>query len=236
MPMKTILVLANSIKKSPARCIAGREITADGQVGPWIRPVCPDAEGQEGELSPSRHCRLQGGGMPAVLDVVQVPIAHKRDDPGQPENWEVRSGAEWVRMTEIARSRLAELEESPGNLWLDGGGSDARISVDAQTATPGAPSLTLVRPTNFRVCTWSEYNNYAGYEQKKTRGCFRYRGHDYDFSITDDRFTDRYCTEYGKTRTEVRPPFGDDCLLCISLGAPFKGYHYKLIATVLPLR
>jgi hypothetical protein len=33
----------------------------------------------------------------------------------------------------------------------------------------------------------------------------------------------------------VRPPYGDNCLLCVSLTPEFNGYHYKVVAAVLEL-
>jgi hypothetical protein len=58
MELKTVVILANSIKKKPGRCIAGREVSQSGtsvSLGPWVRPVSPDGEAFEGELMP-RHC------------------------------------------------------------------------------------------------------------------------------------------------------------------------------------
>ena len=40
--LKTILILANSIKKYPDRCVAGLEMTKDEggyRFGPWVRPI-----------------------------------------------------------------------------------------------------------------------------------------------------------------------------------------------------
>lgn len=55
---KRIVVLANSVKHYPGRCIAGREIRSEvgvTEIGPWVRPVSTIGEG---ELYP-RHFVLQ---------------------------------------------------------------------------------------------------------------------------------------------------------------------------------
>lgn len=239
MPTKTILVLANSVKKSPGRCIAGREIDLSGKgakVGSWLRPVSSSGEGEEGELIPSRHCTLDSGGTPRVLDIVEVPLVGPRADPGQPENWEVVSGTPWKRVKRVSSANLGTLEESPKDLWIDGGPKTDRISEQAQLAKPSSPSLVLIRPGMFRVSMWTEYNDFKGYNQHKTRGIFTYSGVDYSLAITDDVFTSTHCPKHDGRRHDFRPPFGDDCLLCVSLGSPFNGYHYKLIAAVIPLK
>lgn len=236
MISKTILVLANSIKKKPGRCIAGREIDISSrpfQVGGWLRPVGPDSESKEGELHPNKHCRLESGGMPQLLDVVEVPTQAKRNDPGQPENWEVVSGQPWKWKKRVSAANLGQLAESPSTLWDAGGGCHDRVSVETQASDPTSPSLVLIRPTGFHVRMWTEYNDFKGYNQRKTKGVFTYASVEYSLSITDDAFTHKHC--HNPSGEHVVPPFGDGCLLCISLGAGFNGYHYKLIAAVIPL-
>jgi hypothetical protein len=73
MPVtKRIVVLANSVKHDPGRCIAGREIIqadAGSRPGSWVRPVSSIGEG---ELHP-HHLRVPGGGVIGVLAVFDVP-------------------------------------------------------------------------------------------------------------------------------------------------------------------
>ncbi|TVS09927.1 MAG: hypothetical protein EA424_26175 [Planctomycetaceae bacterium] len=136
----------------------------------------------------------------------------------------------------ISSAHLSRLAESPRDLWIDDGSRSDRISVDAQQSKPGSPSLALIRPRDFRVSMWTEYNQFKGYDQRKTRGVFTYAGVEYSLALTDDRFTSAHCPNHDGKKHEFAPHFGDDCLLCISLGVPFNGYHYKLIATVIPLK
>lgn len=232
MPTKTLVVLANSIKKG-GRCIAGREITPDGALGDWVRPVCPDGEGSEGALMPARHCRLEDGGMPQVLDVARVPLTRGRNDPGQPENGEVEPTAPWSLVPSQALPPRAQLAESPESLWLEAGGRQDRISPSALAAEGRAASLVLIRPTDFRVLTDTDHA--TGHPRRRTRGLFAYGGHAYDFSVMGDGLPRGYAPLHDGRRRVFTPSFGDECLLCISLSPEFMGYHYKLIATVIPI-
>ncbi len=51
MPTKKIIVLANSYKKKPGGCVAGRELGDGNTIGDWLRPI---SNQPEGELLP-RH-------------------------------------------------------------------------------------------------------------------------------------------------------------------------------------
>ncbi len=66
--IKRIVCLANSYKPPNGRCIAGREVLANGKFGEWIRPVSmrPTAE-----LS-SREYKYQSNVTPKLLDIVEI--------------------------------------------------------------------------------------------------------------------------------------------------------------------
>lgn len=237
MPNKTMVVLANSVKKHPGRCIAGLEATVCNdriEVGAWLRPVGPDHDSQEGELLPGRHFRYPGG-CPQLLDLIKFPVIRHRNDPGQPENWEVNTHQTWQKISQVSATDMIRFANKMKGLWDEPRERQDRVSVGYQTSRPDTQSLTLIQPEGFRVKMWTEYNPFSNRDQKKTKGAFRYRSRSYEFSITDDHFTSRHCSHQATELVEVVPPWGDNCLLCLSLGAPFNGYLYKLIASVIPL-
>ena len=68
--MATLICLANSWKYGE-RCIAGIDI----HTGQWVRPVCdrfPDGQ-------VPADIRLIDGDEPALLDILSIPLAYKRD-------------------------------------------------------------------------------------------------------------------------------------------------------------
>jgi hypothetical protein len=95
--LKQIVVLANSVKHDPGRCIAGREITYENNdlnIGPWVRPVSRIGEG---ELYP-HHFTLEDRSLPNVLDVIEIYVDTPASDQTQPENWYIAEGRVWRRV------------------------------------------------------------------------------------------------------------------------------------------
>ena len=236
MPVKRVLILANSIKKS-ARCVACREFIQGGakaRLGGWIRPV---SENGEGELLP-HHYALQQGGSASVLDMVDVPLKRQQSDPGQPENWLIDESTQWSKVGAVAIDKVAGFAEHPADLWLESTDHSDHITANDQAGRSTQTSLVLIRPEEFHVRLWREHNPRKGYTQRKTRAVFRYAGQEYSLSMTDPIFSERHCGNHpteSEGARKVVPPCGDNCLLCISLTPPFNEYHYKVVATVFAL-
>ncbi len=233
---KRVLILANSIKKN-ARCVAGREYFKDGsgfRLGDWVRPV---SSLREGELLP-KHFINQNSVASRVLDVVDMDLLSNRADQGQPENWLIASRNCWRLVETMKNTHRAALEESPQELWLVPGTRPDRINVDDQARRIPQHSLVVVRPEQFRIRLWSDTPPWLDHIRRNTKAVFTYAGSQYAMSVTDPIFTHKYCSKHpaeGDEAVEISPPCGDNCLLCISLTPPFKGYHYKVVATVLDL-
>lgn len=235
MPSKRIIVLANSIKKS-ARCVAGIDVGTGQSLKPagWIRPVSGESEG---ELEP-KHMRTNDGAPLVPLDIVDVPLTQPTNDAIHPEDWIVDSGRKWTRSGSLDPKTLGSLEEKPKDLWLEPGQSTDRVTGEFLSKRPSHQSLYLVKPTDLRIELSYEHNPFKNYNQRKTRVRFVYRGQEYLMNLTDPAFTAKHCTTYPALRaspTVIRPPYGDKCLLCVSLTPVFNGYHYKVVATVLEL-
>ena len=86
MPIKTLLILANSVRHVPNAYVAGREVINPGgqrTYGAWVRPVSNHGEG---ELSLQERWTAQNREV-RVLDIVQMSLGDQVVDALQPENW-----------------------------------------------------------------------------------------------------------------------------------------------------
>lgn len=230
---RRILVLANSYKNHE-RCVAGREVRADGSIGPWLRPI---GETGEGELKP-HEMRVADRFPIRILDLIEFPAAAYADDAIHPEDWRIEPGVPWRRCGAFDRRKTETLEERPDELWLETRTHVDRACTGYVLSRPGHQSLYLIRPRDFRVELTARASRADANPIRRPRAKFIYRDVEYEMNVTDPVFLDRWCRagpEPGDPPRTVRPLFGDRCLLCVSLTPLFHGYHYKVVATVLEL-
>ena len=240
MEYKRIIVLAKSYKPG-GWCVAGKEVDYQEGVirsaGGWIRPVSGDEE-NHGSLTETQCC-VDGGGAANVYDVIDIPLSGHDPTPGQPENYRIEDGMPWQKVDYIAPGNVRQLEDTPNDVWLEGGIATDRISSEFDESGRVNQSLYLIRPEAFRVALSNDLNIFSGRYKKDIRASFTYCGTDYGhISITDPRvrkaFENLYPEKDG-AHVEQHLPMGDNCLICLSLGPRFGGRqeHYKLVATVL---
>jgi hypothetical protein len=207
--VKNIVCLANSIKLHPGRCIAGREVSADGKIGGWIRPV---GDRPEAHVLPKEF--LCDGVSPKLMDIIAVPLLKPVPHAHQTENHLIDASRPWKRITSMSFSRLPELREEPAQLWINNRANDTIDGVSncltPEEAATQNYSLTLIRPTDCIAIV--KVNPYKGKKQCFAR--FGYRAVTYVLSLTDPLVTDVLVTkepgEYPLANID----------LCISLAEP----------------
>lgn len=228
---KHMIVLANSIKKN-ARCIAGREVTLKSthyEIGSWIRPVTDHDEGAVW-LS---ECVLETGGSPTVMHFVQVPLSHYAEDRRQPENWLIAPNVRWQSVDALyAKPDMSHFVEQPANLWLQTDKASDRISVQAMSRRAGVPSIHIIRVEQLIISFgWQPYDQ----RKKRRRAEFVHNGVEYDFSLTDPVIEDKYGHSYprqGAAANRFYANYAKPCHICVSLTPPYRGDHYKVVATI----
>lgn len=229
MPTKTIVVLANSIKKR-GRCLAGKEIIWNGrewEIGGWIRPV-PDEAGSE----ISTTLLQQKAGEVKLLDILEIPLRRHVPTSDQPENWLLGDG-KWNRSDSIQHADLASFADTPQLLWF----SFNKYIAAGSAAARGMPeSLALIKPEQFQnTRIYAEETSFGQEVKKRYRRetTLKYRGAWYQFDITDPAWEHRYCPVLPKLNEAakqivLRNPY--DTYVCLSLTPEFHGRQYKLIA------
>ena len=221
-----LLVLANSFKQG-GRCIAGRFIEKGAdrwQVGEWCRPILPDDDGHDS--IPEDACR---GFNP--LDVVSIELLKHAPAPGQPENWLWSRGSSItvVHSFNNMSNSLAEIVETPDNLWLD---PEAYRPDAARETFPVERSLYLVQPSDLQLTLCVEDNG-----RRRIYGRFIYQGYEYkDIPVTDPImfriFTNQFKDDEAVT---MRLRNRDRYWLTMSIGLPFgsRNCRYKFIAAII---
>lgn len=221
MPDVDIVCLANSYKYG-GRCIAG--LRTDG--GGWIRPVSTAVHGEF-----QNEQLLQLAGFDArILDVIRVGISTPQRMPYQPENWSIEE-RRWRLVERPAADSMAHVVAAA--VWPDSsllGGTERHISEAVLRRSPAAHSLALVKPEEIHF-----QRVFDEHEMRlKDRVIFRLGKVAYDLPLTDPVYLAvlSKLREGDHTPAEIGIPADRKILLTISLGEPYHGICYKLVATI----
>ena len=221
--VKRIVCLANSRKMS-GRCIAGKELLIDGSPGQWVRPV----SARESEEVSEYERRYQDGSDPRVLDVIDLPVLRANPKTFQRENWLLDPERYWERISHVANADLERFTDQAPTLWTNGysstNGRNDRIPVEVADGLDN--SLRLVRVAEL-VLVVSQPGIDFGNPRRSVQGRFQYNGVDYWLRVTDP-----VCERQYLQQSDGDYPVGA-AYLTISLGEPYQGHTYKLIAAII---
>lgn len=228
---KTIICLANS-RKLGERCVAGIEV-ANHRRGPlsalrdvlpsrptrpiWVRPV---SSTDTGELS-AHDRQYVDGSEPDVLDIIRMTLIGPQPHRYQTENWLIDPDCSWIKIGQVGWKELLQYEERPQTLWVNGfsKGDGENNCVPGRRANSLTHSLKLIRVDSLAL-----YVHYA-YKKRVIDAQFAYLGHDYRLRVTDPVSASAY-------RAVGAYDLGE-AFLTVSLGEPFYGYVYKLVAAII---
>ena len=220
--VKRIVCLANS-RKMAGRCVAGKEISGNGLPGNWIRPV---SSRENESISEPERCYVNGDD-PELLDIIEVPLLSPKPRGYQQENWLLNASRQWRKVGRLPWDELPQLADPEAPLWTNGfhsrGGENDQVPEDI--AGVHDASLRLVRVHDLTV-TVSEPSRPSA-DFPILRGRFTHCNETYRFRITDP------VSESGSVDLPYREyPVGER-YLTVSLGEPFEGNAYKLIAAII---
>lgn len=208
-----MICLANS-RKLNGRCVAGKRIDTLA----WARPLSPLSK--TGELT-LRDVTYADWTEAKVLDILRIPYVKPAPKSYQPEDFEMGRGV-WTKAGTFGAARLAELCDRPEDIWMLGEETD-RIAEEFLMRNGIRSSLMLIRPEAGAMLL-----NENSYGKHRMKCVFRYNGRAYSFGVTDLTYEREYL---GKPSGNYALP--SPCYLCISLGEPYNGHCYKLVATIL---
>ena len=221
--LKRIVCLANS-RKLAGRCIAGREWNEEQGVGKWVRTV----SARENQEVSEYERQYEDGSDPQVLDIIDIPVLEPQPKGYQTENWLLDPDYYWEQEGRFSRLDLAELVDSVAPLWIERQsayqGRNDRISLESVGSV--SESLRLVHVESLELSVFKPGEAF-GNPKRRVQGRFSHAGSSYGLWVTDPEIE----------RTYLAKPDGNykngECYLTISLGEPFKGSCYKLIAAII---
>ena len=219
---KTLVCLANSRKLS-GRCIAGRELN-NGRPGAWIRPVSD----RECEEVSEYERQFQNGSDPKPLDIISMQMIKPKPKGYQTENWLLDPEYYWEKDGCIKWGDLESLTDPVDHLWAmeQSTVNGKNDKIDLVTANSHGHSLRLVKLPELTISVFAPGKNF-GNMRRRVQARFWFNQHEYWLWVTDPYHETKY----------LRKKDGDhkigECYVVISIGEPFGGYCYKLVATIL---
>lgn len=223
MPVtKRIVCLANS-RKPNGRCIAGRELIGSQPAG-WIRPVSD----RPGHAVSKDERQYADGSDPSALDVVDVPVLRSAPSMFQQENWLIDPDYYWEKVGQIGWDDLPALADPVAPLWIDGHSTfKGRNNKIPLTLTgPLKSSLLLLHVTEVGLRVHAPGEAFDD-PRRRVQARFEHADTKYALRVTDPIYERRFLAK----------PNGDyalgECYLTVSLGEPYKGDAYKLVATII---
>ena len=219
--VKKFMCLANSRKLNGA-CVAGKIL--DGtKVGGWIRPVSDSATG---ELT-DRDRRYSDGIDPKLFDVVELQLLRPQVHPYQSENHVIDKKMYWARVGRASAAQVkTAIDKFSGALWENQSSSTDGLNDRVLEKHVTGGSLRLIEVHDLKIKVAIEGAAF-GNPRKRVRADFTHNGSRYWLAVTDPVVEAKYLA--GEIGTfEV-----GKALLCVSLGEPYKGYAYKLVAAIM---
>lgn len=216
-----IICLANSRKLS-GRCVAGK-VTVGDQAGTWLRPIGTSATHEITE----RDREYQDGTTAQKLDVIDITFTNSAPAGFQRENHVIDDSIYWEKSGQMVVNDLAGIVDTPATLWENGNHSYSGLNDRVSVGHLSQPrqSLYLIQPQNviFKV---SAEGAQFGNPKRVVRAKFTFNGIHYALTVTDPETEQHYkAQQNGEYAANVS-------YFTISLGEPYNGDAYKLVAAV----
>ncbi len=218
---RKIICLAIS-RKIGGKCVAGK----DAKTGDWIRPV----SSLETEELYSSHITCSNGKQPEKFDVVEIPFIEEVPKVYQPENILIDETKKWKILEAYQKddTTLDNLCDNPETIFENNNPSNDRVSLQCLEDNQIDNSLLFIKPQKI-----SFLKKRAVTGKIQVRAKFVYNEESYNLSVTDIDFESAIKNYKDMDIHDEIEVIQGNTYLCISLGEPFGGDCYKLVASVI---
>jgi Dual OB-containing domain len=163
-----------------------------------------------------------------VLDIIDVSLIGPKANPYQSENWLLNPNAYWRKVGEFGRDYLHLLTGAPVPLWPNGrhtrNGQNDYVPVEEIDKTDG--SLKLIAVDNLKLHVYRPGEDFDN-PRRRVQAEFPFGGMSYFLWVTDPLIETAYLAQADGVYT-LRSSY-----LTISLGEPWDGHCYKLVAAII---
>jgi hypothetical protein len=192
--------------------------------GTWVRPVSDRVDQEVSE----RERWYDDKSEPQILDIIDVPVIAPCPTGHQTENWLLDGRFRWVRTGRANWSELFPMSDCPLTLWKNGcssyAGKNDRVRI-ADTQKFGC-SLHFLHLSHLRYMVFTPGKD-LGNKERRVQAAFRYQKTNYRLWVTDPLVETAYLQ-----KRDGEYAIGE-CYVTVSLGEPFLGHCYKLVAAVI---
>jgi hypothetical protein len=162
---------------------------------------------------------------------MEIELLEARPGSFQRENWLLDSNYYWIKIGRIDWSSLQAFVQPHGPLWINGESSATGVNhrIRLQEANTLLSSLRLIH-VNSLVIDVSCPRPAFGNQKRRLQAQFFHAETSYKLRVTDPVYERKFLA-----LPDGRHELGESCLT-VSLGEPFEGYVYKLVAAIIEKR
>lgn len=172
--------------------------------------------------------QYEDGSDPQVLDIVRIPVLEPKPDGYQKENWLLDDEYYWEKVGVLPPLDLPKLADPIEPLWVDGYStySGRNDKMPLELASEEVSSLQFIQVPRLELSVFAPGEAF-GNAKRRVQGRFDHAGNPYALWVTDPGYERAYLAKLNGSYELGK------CFLTISLGEPYQGDCYKLIAAII---
>ena len=163
-----------------------------------------------------------------MLDILEIPMQEPKPDSFQTENWLLDPARYWRKVGSFSPFDLPRALDPVEPLWADGhdtyNGRNDQMPEELMNTV--SSSLRLVRVVSLRLRVFAPSEAF-GNDKRRVQGHFTHCRIRYALWVTDPVYEREYLAKPDGTYLLK------ECYLIVSLGEPYGGACYKLVAAII---